>query len=99
MLMSWAASGVVETTRAATEAATVCTRTRRPQNDFISWFCLVDGLADLPSPVRECRRWRCPLLLWGPAAEVLRRPDAPYAARAAGTEVAEPEARLLPRLR
>src|ERR1700677_2191040 len=73
MLISCAASGVAETMRAATETATVCTRTRRPQSDVISSFCLVDGLVDWPSLVRGYRRLPCLPSLWGQDGEVLLR--------------------------
>jgi hypothetical protein len=58
MLISCAASGVTETIRAATEAASVCTRTRRPQGNVIR-SCLPDGPTNSPSPVRESRRALC----------------------------------------
>src|ERR1700677_2567209 len=83
MLMSCAASGVAETIRAATETATVCTRTRRPQSDVISSFCLVDGLANWPSLVRGYRRLPCLPSLWGQDAEALLRLGARSAAMAA----------------
>src|SRR5271170_3855005 len=85
MLISCAASGVAETMRAATEAATVVTRTRQPHFDVIR-FCLPDGLTSSPSPVRVCRKalclpWRLPWP-WSPCELVLPQPGAPSGAAA-----------------
>src|SRR5580658_5457654 len=97
MLISCAASGVAETMRAATETATVCTRTRRPQSDVISSFCLVDGLADWPSLVRGYRRLPCLPLLWGQDGEVLLRLGAwPAAMAAASLALAKRAVQRLP---
>jgi hypothetical protein len=49
MLMSWAASGVAETIRAATEAANAVTRTQRPRASCIR-SCLPDGPTNSPFP-------------------------------------------------
>jgi hypothetical protein len=72
MLISCAASGVAETISAATEAATVLKRTRRPHGARVR--SLVDGLTNSPSPVRGYRRaWSCPGSAWLRGAEAVFR--------------------------
>src|ERR1019366_2598324 len=93
MLISCAASGIAETMRAATEAATVLIRTRRPQVDAIR-SCLRDGPTNSPSPVPVCRRALCLPSAWRPRARVLLRLGVPRGAAGEGAEL-----RLPPRQR
>src|SRR5580692_3218669 len=83
MLISWAASGVADNKRAATEAAPVMHRTRRPP--LASIRSLVDGPANSPSPVRGYRKGRscCPGSVLYRCARALARPGETRAAKAA----------------
>src|ERR1700722_11884526 len=95
MLISCAASGVAETMKAATEAATVVTRPRQPHFDVIS-FCLPAGPTNSPSPVRVCRKALCLLCRlpwpWLRRGPVLPRPGE----RGGAAGEAGPKRRRLP---